>query len=104
MKELGKTDSFKDRIKNKMDDSPVYKDSEDALWSKVIGDIEENEAKEKPIFIKIRPLTWYASAAVIVLGLFVSLLYLKEKPNTEVLANNKPQKKKTTHIIEDKKT
>jgi len=104
MKELEKTDSFKDRIKNKMDESPVYKDSEDVLWSKVIGDIEENEAKEKSVFIKIRPLIWCASAAVVVLGLFLGVLYLKENQNTEVSASSKQQHKEAPHIIENSKT
>ncbi|MBO9699083.1 MAG: FecR family protein [Sporocytophaga sp.] len=104
MKELGKTDSFKDRIKNKMDDSPVYKDSEDALWSKVIGDIEEDEAKEKSLFKKNHPIIWYASAAAVVMGLLIGMLYWKEKQNTEVLASIKQQQPKTSQIIEKKKT
>ncbi|WP_028978668.1 FecR family protein [Sporocytophaga myxococcoides] len=104
MKELGKIDSFKDRIKNKMDDSPVYKGSEDLLWSKVIDNIEENEAKEKSVIIKIHPYIWYASAALVMVSLFIGMLYWKEKQDTGVVATSKQHQKESSQIIENKKT
>jgi hypothetical protein len=79
MNELTNKDSFKNRIKNKLDDSPVYRNEEE-LWSKIIRDIEEDEAKEKTIVRKIHPILWWSVAASLMIGILISILYRKENP------------------------
>lgn len=105
MKEFANNGSFKDRIKNKLDDSPVYKNHEEELWSKVIHDIEENETKEEKIkVIKIHPAIWYATAASLVLGLFVSILYWNNKQTaTHIVANQTGPIKKDLNIVDSMK-
>ncbi|GAL86687.1 anti-FecI sigma factor FecR [Sporocytophaga myxococcoides] len=101
MKEFANKDSFKDRIKNKMDDSPVYKNHEEELWSKIISDIESDEAKEKNIVRKIHPAIWLTAAAALFIGLLISILYLKDnQPTTPILANKTQQVKRDSPIVD----
>ncbi len=105
MKELTNKDSFKDRIKNKMDDSPVYKNHEEGLWSKVISDIEADEAKGKSVIRKIHPALWWTAAASLLIGFLVSILYWKDhQAATSVLANNTQQVKRDSQMVDSLKT
>lgn len=54
-----------------MDDSPVFKDQEDELWSKVMGEVDESEKKVR----RLNPIIWYASAASLLIGLLAGIFY-----------------------------
>lgn len=105
MKEFTNKYSFKDRIKNKMDDSPVYKGHEEELWSKVISDIEAEEATEKNKVRRIYPAIWLTAAASLIIGLLVSILYWKNhQPAPSVIANNTEQVKGDSQTVDTLKT
>lgn len=104
MKESTHKDPFKDRIKTKMDDSPVHKNREEELWSKVIGDIEEDEKKVGAKTRKLHPVIWYASAASLVIGLLAGIIYWKGISNDSSLADKSNQKEHRDLKDESKST
>ena len=100
MKEIKHKDSFKDRLKNKMDDSPVYKDQEEELWSKVIGEIDESEKKVR----RLNPIIWYASAASLLIGLLAGIFYWDAGLENTVVVIDKKISNPSSDILSGKNT
>lgn len=73
------SDSFKKIIRDKIKDEPVSSPQDDKLWAKVFAEIESDAVPAT----KTRPLYhWYASAALLVLGLAIGFLFYKNNHTT----------------------